>query len=611
MNLVRTLCLISAWSFILTGPWVMIHGQVTESARDEHPFQDKPLTHPDPSPEAIALFRYLQDMFGKRILSGQMWAPWGVNEIDYVQGTTGKKPAVAGFDLIHEYRNAGEVQKAIDYWNDGGIPTIMWHWGAPGVGEGYENSKVQIDINKCFEEGTAEYIAMWDELETKADHLQTLRDADVPVLWRPFHELNGGWFWWGMQGPELFRQLWVTMYDYFVHDRGLNNLIWVLCYPGNPDPDWYPGDAYVDIAGADTYSGGSSSHAAMFNAVGQIISHNPMPVTYHECGVPPDPDACLDDGAMWSWWMQWHTDFLTDTDGEYLTMVYNHELVVTLDEVPDIMSAYGWDGLCSADSVSMTYSTAPGDWKAGDRIPVYIGREVNVHAEAAGEGSWAWSGCGTGGTSPDQLISRDQSCSSLAVFTNGCGATSSGVFHVTGTCSPTPIDPYLQVEGESWQLTDTVTIDPGTIVVLAPQPANGGTWAWTGDGFTADTRFISVSPTKSVQYTAVYTNRCGAVSEHTFNVYVRSAGSFVAEGDAVPFRVFPSPFSRTLHIRLSGSAQNPGGKIELFSAEGRLVCQDIISDPEYDFNGQDLDRGIYFLKCILADRTFVKPIIKL
>ncbi|HYW95945.1 MAG TPA: glycosyl hydrolase, partial [Bacteroidales bacterium] len=228
------------------------------------------LSGPDPSPEAVALFRFLQDMSGKKILSGQMWAPWGIDELNYLQNVTGKLPAVRGADLITESANDSEIQNLVNWWNRGGIPTLMWHWGAPGVGEGYENSKAEIDIDKCFEEGTVEYSEMWRELKLKADHLQVLRDAHVPVLWRPLHELNGSWFWWGKQGPDRFKKLWRTMYDYFVHERGLNNLIWVLCYMDTPDGAWYPGDEYVDIAGADTYNGGADIHEDMYQSVRAI-----------------------------------------------------------------------------------------------------------------------------------------------------------------------------------------------------------------------------------------------------------------------------------------------------------------------------------------------------
>ena len=105
-------------------------------------------------------------------------------------------------DFIDQKDNENEVKYAIEWWKAGGIPTIMWHWGAPGIGEGYENSKKPIDIDKCFQEGTTEYKSFWLELKNKADLLEKTRDANVPIIWRPYHELNGNWFWWGKQGPK-------------------------------------------------------------------------------------------------------------------------------------------------------------------------------------------------------------------------------------------------------------------------------------------------------------------------------------------------------------------------------------------------------------------------
>lgn len=298
------------------------------------------LTTPNPSKEATALFSYLNDMYGKKIISGQMWAPWGYDELKYIKEITGKQPAMRGMDFIDNKQNDAEVQHAIDWWKSGGIPTIMWHWGAPSVGEGYENSKKPVSIDSIFMEGTPQNISFWKEMKLKADLLEKIRDANVPILWRPFHELNGNWFWWGKQGPEKFKKLWITMYDYMVNKRKLNNLIWVLCYTGNPDAAWYPGKQYVDIAGADTYAKNTSPQTKMYQQVKQIVGDK-MLLTYHECGIPPNPDSCKSEGTMWSWWMEWHTGHLKNTDKEYLKFIYNHDLIITLDEVPDIVKEYG------------------------------------------------------------------------------------------------------------------------------------------------------------------------------------------------------------------------------------------------------------------------------
>lgn len=305
-----------------------------------HAQKNARLSNKNASAEAVALYAYINDVFGKKTLSGQMFSGWGFDEINYVYSITGKYPAIKGFDFINSAQNDSVVKGAIQWWKEGGIPTIMWHWGAPGIGEGYPNSKKEIAIDKCFEKGTIEYDSFWTEIRSKADLLERLQKANIPVLWRPFHELNGNWFWWGKQGPDRFKQLWTTMYNYYVHERKLNNLVWVLCYTGEPDSAWFPGNQYVDIAGADTYNKGDSAMPLLYKAVEKIVN-NHIPIPYHECGIPPNPDKCLHDGVVWSWWMEWHTSFIRKVDTTYLKYVYNHELIITRDKVPDIVSRYG------------------------------------------------------------------------------------------------------------------------------------------------------------------------------------------------------------------------------------------------------------------------------
>lgn len=88
------------------------------------------------------------------------------------------------------------------------------------------------------------------ELDDIAAGLQQLRDAGVVVLWRPFHEMNGGWFWWGAKKPDVFMQLWRQMFDYFTVQKKLNNLLWVYAAnTGGRTTAFYPGDGYVDLVG--------------------------------------------------------------------------------------------------------------------------------------------------------------------------------------------------------------------------------------------------------------------------------------------------------------------------------------------------------------------------
>lgn len=313
------------------------------------------LVSPNASPEAKALLKYIYSQYGKKTLSGQMFAPWAkTDETELMKQITGKYPAIRGQDLISESANKTEIQQAIKWWNAGGIPTVMWHWGAPTKGEGYENSKGTIDVARCFQEGSAENKAMWADLKRIADHLTVLRDAKVPVLWRPMHENDGGWFWYGKGGGANFVKLWRTMFDYFTKERKLDNLIWVMCHSGTPKADWNPGAAYVDLAGGDTYASSDDPQGGIFNTVNNIYGKT-MPKTLHECGILPDPDKSFNQGTTWSWWMLWHTSYAENHNRDALKRIYAHDKVITRDELP------AWPPLVEAEKTSaISLGSRPG-----------------------------------------------------------------------------------------------------------------------------------------------------------------------------------------------------------------------------------------------------------
>lgn len=108
----------------------------------------RPVT-PDASGEAKALLNFLYSINGEKVLAGQQ----GMDEVEYIKNITGRYPAIKGFDLIHENENEKVIQSVIDWWHRGGIPTVMWHWGAPGKGPGYENSKKRLILNVALSRG--------------------------------------------------------------------------------------------------------------------------------------------------------------------------------------------------------------------------------------------------------------------------------------------------------------------------------------------------------------------------------------------------------------------------------------------------------------------------
>ncbi|KNY29663.1 glycosyl hydrolase [Pseudobacteroides cellulosolvens] len=297
----------------------------------------KGLSNSNASQEVENVYSYIYSLKGRGVLSGQQESTWVNNnpdyEMDYIKKISGKLPAIRGLDFINNDLD-GVTNRAVKWWNQGGIPSICWHWGAPTVGIGYEASKGTIDINQALTPGTALNKAMMDDMARVAQELTRLRDAKVPVLWRPFHELNGHWFWWSKGGPEAFKSLWKLMYDCYTNTYELNNLIWVLGYAEKPDPAWYPGDQYVDIVGSDTYN--ADIQHGMYKALLNIYGDK-MPIAYHECGNIPDPDEMKSCNTNWSWFLTWHTSFIKkENSASYVTKVYNHDFIITLDELPNL-----------------------------------------------------------------------------------------------------------------------------------------------------------------------------------------------------------------------------------------------------------------------------------
>lgn len=572
---------------------ILIQGAGFITGAAASPAPGDTLVTPNPSVEAVAVYRYLLDMKGKLILSGQQDSRWGIDELTYIKSTTGRQPALRGMDFIHAGDNDVEVQRAIDWWKAGGIPTIMWHWGAPTMGDGYEQSKMTIDINRCFTEGTAEYTAFWAELKKKADLLQRLENAGVPVLWRPFHEFDGNWFWWSKQGAAPFRKLWTTMFDYFVQERGLSNLIWVLCYTSTVDPAWYPGDAYVDVVGADTYNSGDGPQMTMFNKLKSLTSDR-YPIAYHECGIPPVPEECLLQGGMWSWWMEWHTDWLTDVDKNYLSTVYNHDLVVTLDEVPPLMEYYGND-TCVADSVFPRYQIEDGEWIEGNLIQLDSGKRVTLDPQGTGEGTWSWSGLGTTGSQATQTIMLSTPGSARGVFINNCGTATTALFHVIDTCPPVTITPRAQVQGSNWVTQTELEITVGQYVRLSPGADATGSWKWI-QGAASSTREITVFPRETTTFTVRFTSSCGAVSQVTYTVVVQPVTKVPGRVKGGEFSVFPSPCRDDLFVVIPGSGQQERGYISLFTLSGELVLTEWVQHERTRLSVSGLKPGVYTVK---------------
>ncbi len=190
-----------------------------------------------------------------------------------VKEVTGQFPAVYGQDFIHianfESGNWFDYEKSIartltiEAYNRGGINTYSWHYANPVSKASFYWADSPYEAVSKIIPGGSEHEVYKNSLKQIADFAKTLIGADgklVPVIFRPFHEMEGSWFWWGAvhTTAENYKKLYQFTVIYLrevlgVHnfiyawspDRNFNNLLTYLTY--------YPGDAYVDLLGSDNY----------------------------------------------------------------------------------------------------------------------------------------------------------------------------------------------------------------------------------------------------------------------------------------------------------------------------------------------------------------------
>ena len=322
----------------LVEEWQTCEKDIADYEKIIHTYDGK-LSNQNAIESAQVVYAYLQETYGKNCLTGQMESTWMGSpdyEMNYIEENTGKLPAIRGLDFMNNDFQ-GVVDRATAWWEKGGIPTICWHTGAD-FASGYEECLADnINWEEAFVPGSDTYNSLLAGMDRAVPYLQQLEDAGVPVLWRPFHELDGGWFWWSKGGSDNFVKLWQLMYSRYTDYWELDNLIWVYGYSSNGGTmaDWYPGDAYVDLIGADSYA--STAEGGLYEECVSVAPEG-MPVVFHECGRIPDEQEMKDAGASWLYFMVWHTDYLTDTGKQpldALKQIYNSEYFITLDELPE------------------------------------------------------------------------------------------------------------------------------------------------------------------------------------------------------------------------------------------------------------------------------------
>lgn len=337
------------------------------------------LVNPNATEKAQKLYNFIQDISGEYTLSGQHnFCGKGSVYTDQLEKLTGKRAVIWGSDFswcaegesAPRFQHCGPlnlsapatpfeflditmdeardklVEEVKERYAEGHIITLMWHGCFPTDGDCCEGSSIWAMENRpspetwdeLVTEGTALNTAWKAGVDKIAGYLKELQDANIPVLWRPYHEMNGVWFWWCNQKGEMgFKRLWIMMYDYLTNHHKLNNLIWVWNtnaprdIPGDeawPYADFYPGTEYVDILAADVYRNDykQSHHDELIELGGG------KPIALGEVGNIPTPEI-LESQPNWTWYMPWGWLHFKSNKDSLIQVMMNNERVLTLDEI--------------------------------------------------------------------------------------------------------------------------------------------------------------------------------------------------------------------------------------------------------------------------------------
>ncbi|GGQ68499.1 hypothetical protein GCM10010166_43210 [Couchioplanes caeruleus subsp. azureus] len=341
---------------------------------------------PPPSGAARAVLRYLTDLPSgtrDRVVSGSFGhfgEEYSLDGAQTIRRVTGQNPGLLGCDYASllkgqkRHMDHGCNATLIRHWRSGGLATVSAHFPAPGTpGNDVDDTVALADL---WKPGTAAYrdwigdAASPGYLPQVAAGLRELRDAGVPVLFRPFHEMNGDWFWWGDQKAAVFTDLWRRTHDYLSR-QGLDNLIWV--YSTNHGvgryTDYYPGAGYADIVGLDAYlddPGATKGYTELlrlgkpfaFTEIGP--DNNPKRATIHRFDYQRWIAAIAAKFPRTAYFLAWNKD-LGPEENLNATGLMNHPWVVNHGEIDMSTEALATD--FDGDVAGWTgFNVAGGPW---------------------------------------------------------------------------------------------------------------------------------------------------------------------------------------------------------------------------------------------------------
>jgi len=276
---------------------------------------------------------------------------------DRLAEQTGARPAILGLELMNAIAYppyaAYLTDRALTQTAAGGLVTMSWHERNPVEvcprGEFFDCVKKPMTaetLKAVLTKGTPEYKLWLADVDAIAKVLRALGDRGMVILFRPYHEMNGGWFWWGKQ--DAYPQLWDALYDELAVRHKLDNLIWVwssdrdtpdaqLYSPLRHKPDIVGIDVYETDPDSPKYDAGRANLAATFGAT---------PFALSEVGIVPSRKVL--DTVNPAWVLLWGGEYLNGAWDNNCTLCNKHERVsefvkldrmLTLDKMPASLRA--------------------------------------------------------------------------------------------------------------------------------------------------------------------------------------------------------------------------------------------------------------------------------
>ncbi len=301
--------------------------------------------NPNLSIEAQELLAYFYEISGKATISGQHNQPARMSESsDKIHAITGRDPQMWGgewgfADERHDNDNIKYRPRFMSelrrHHSEGHIICITFHQASPTVGEpcvfdgGVICPFTEADWTDLFDSSTAMHREWAECVDRLAHAFKELESEGIPIVFRPYHEMNGDWFWWG-GNPTGFLRLWDMIYDRFTNLHGLNNLIWAwTCDRPHPNIfDYFPGLDKVDMLGTDIYPADDRADTYPQEWYDRMITlAGGKPMGLSENSVIPTAETFAT--QPYAWFLNWDGMAFKANTEDHLKSIFNSEVVLT------------------------------------------------------------------------------------------------------------------------------------------------------------------------------------------------------------------------------------------------------------------------------------------